>query len=269
MILILFIFILFLDSPVWLRQQNQRANTEVPPSSPITCSPNNVHQTIAAVASATDDDSSMWKVMEIVHANNSECNQSQTGSSSSKSHPIGMVRSASSPYMRRKSGTQSQRARENIGFIPDENTIYEQNEMFRQYLSTELPFHNEPCEPDDGLPLSHMRLQKPCSSSNDIHTTDIDDACNYNRSPSTSGRVHFDNPIFSIEEASKALRAESSSSTNNSPKKINSILRHNSTSHRNYLDEHRIRSRASSTQRSPHLEQTQLATLKRSRSNFS
>lgn len=63
----MFFFFLILDSPIWLRQQQQSLKNAqlVPKCGVVTPCLNNIHQTVAAVASVTTDiEREMWNIME-------------------------------------------------------------------------------------------------------------------------------------------------------------------------------------------------------------
>lgn len=195
-------------------------NVEANPPTAISHSLNNVHQTVAAVASVTSD-SNMWKVMELPRTNGAgvastsgsaattayERESSLTKSSFvSNSIEYPSNANASSIVYKHdllKSPTSfNETARENVGFVFDESHPTDDTiEDLRQYLSTELPFHNEShSESDDYLPLNHLQLkQRRCSSSIDIRTTNIDNEIDQMHSLQSNHRRHYDNPIFSID----------------------------------------------------------------------
>lgn len=200
-------------------------------SSAISCSLNNVHQTVAAVASVTAD-GDMWKIMELPNSHGPQQNNPvESSHSCDKSNgslsPTQMPRTNLSPKSTRHCSPQSPTIRENVGFVFDDDTsiysIYRTPTSLRQYLSTELPFHSDSMsEPEDGLQLNHLRRQREYSSDIDLPngniyaSTEIDSVLDRNE---TGGCR--DNPIFSIEETGSGcnLRERRKSTSGNNTKK--------------------------------------------------
>lgn len=192
---------IYIDSPIWLRSQQQAEVIRNGNGNAINCSLNTIQQTVAAIASVNGDTNrEMWKIVEVPStAEENSKNIIENNSVEGISMIFKSIKSRLSSEDSDKAKITEADDGDDDVFVPEILNIDQNHQTITHYFSTELPFYSDSvCDETISLPST-----VPPLAASETSETSLQSCSSYNLN--SCSRDDCKNSVFLVENDKKKL----------------------------------------------------------------